>query len=66
MIEHTKMMQTPYLDIRSMLLSGQVLHRLIEVIKVTCFGISRRSWLCLHCPPIGGKQLPAIADWSFP
>ena len=27
MIEHMKMMQMPYLDIRSMLLSGQVLHR---------------------------------------
>ena len=42
MIEHIKMMQTPYLDIWSMLLSGQVFRRLIEAIKVTCFGISRR------------------------
>ena len=55
MIEHIKMMQTPYLDIWSMLLSGQVFHRLIEAIKVTCFGISRRHWMCLRCP-IGGKQ----------
>ena len=42
MIDHIKMMQIRYLDICSMLLSGQVLHRLIQAIKVTCFGISGR------------------------
>ena len=37
----------------SMLLSGQVLHRLIEAIKVTCFGISRRP--CAKHRPIKRK-----------
>ena len=44
MIEHIKMMQIPYLEIWSMLLSGQVLHStsLIEEIQVTSVGILRR------------------------
>ena len=43
MIEHIKMIQIPYLDIWSILLSEQVPHRLIwiEAIQVTCSGISR-------------------------
>ena len=41
------MIQIPYLNIWSMLLSGQVLHRLIVAIQITCFWISRRPCLCL-------------------
>ena len=41
------MMQIPYLNIWSMLLSGQVLHRLIVAVQVTWFGIFRRPCLCL-------------------
>ena len=42
MIEHIKMIQIPYLDIWSILLSEQVPHRLIwiEAIQVTCSGKS--------------------------
>ena len=36
------MIQTAYLDIWSMILSGQVFHRLKEAIQVTCSAISRR------------------------
>ena len=54
-IKHIKIMQMQYLDIWSMLLSGQVLHRLIEALQVTCFAISRRP-CAKHCP-IGWKQL---------
>ena len=38
MIEHINMIQIPYLNIWSMLLSGQVLHRLIEAIQLFWFG----------------------------
>ena len=37
-----------------MLLSGQVFHRLIEALQVTCFGISRRP-CAKHCA-IGRKK----------
>ena len=53
MIGYINMMQIPYLEIWSMLLSGQVLY--IKAIQVTCFGISRRP-CAKHCP-LGGTVL---------
>ena len=37
--EYIKMVQIPCLDVWSMHLSEPVLHRLIEAIQATCFGI---------------------------
>ena len=47
MIELIKMKQIPYLiKDQCFFLDKQVLHRMIEAIQVTCFGISRRPCLC--------------------
>ena len=63
MIEHIRMVQIPYLDIWSMLLSGQVIHRLIEAIKV----IFLESWEdpLLNTVLLRGNQLTSYYWWVF-
>ena len=40
-------------------------HRLIEAIKVTCFGILRRPWLCLYTVLFEKNNLPGTTIGLF-